>query len=203
VLQGSFLGGAGGEGTGGVKLPEGVAFRLPKGSSILVNTHFLKTIEGHSVLDFKFAEVSADRKIASLFANGNLRFKIAANATGYATADCVLPRDIDFILFSNHMHDHGASALTHLTRGPGGAVDLVHADPNWTYEMQFNAEFAQWPVNQPLRMAAGDTLHTECNWTNTTAEAIAFPREMCIGFGYFLSDGSSSPVCMDGAWIER
>lgn len=207
VQQGSFLGSVGGEGTGGVKLPDGVAFRLPKGSSILLNVHFLNTSAmsavGHSILDFKFAEVSPARKIASLFANGNLGFTIPANSTGHASADCTLPRDIEFILFSNHMHDHGTSALTHIARGHGGSVEGVHVDPSWTYEMQFKAEFAQWPLDRPLRIAAGDILHTECNWANATAEAIAFPREMCIGFGYFLSDGRSSPVCMDGHWIER
>jgi hypothetical protein len=207
VAQGSFLGGVGGEGGGGVKLPDGVAFRLPKGSSILLNAHFLNTgskpIDGHSVLDFKFAEVAPGRKVASLFSNVGLNFTIPAQATGHATADCTLPRDIDFLVFHNHMHDFGTSAITNLVRKQNPGVELVHRDDTWTYEMQFKAVVTDWPLDRPFRVAAGDTLHTECNWANTTPEAVIFPREMCVGVGYFLSEGSSAPVCMNGQWIER
>ena len=207
VAQGTFLGGVGGEGGGGVKLPEGVAFRLPKGSSILLNTHFLNTgakpIEGRSVLDFKFAEVTPTRKVASLFSNVNMGFKIAAQATARATADCTLPRDIDFLIFHNHMHDFGTHAITNVVRKQNPAPELVHRDDTWTYEMQFRAVVTDWPLDHPFRVAAGDTLHTECNWANTTGETLTFPREMCVGVGYFLSEGSSAPVCIDGQWIER
>ena len=37
----------------------------------------------------------------------------------------------------------------------------------------------------------------------TTDAALAFPREMCFGIGFFLSDGASAPVCLNGAWRER
>jgi hypothetical protein len=207
VAQGSFLGGVGGEGGGGVKLPEGVAFRLPKGSSILLNTHFLntsaKSIDGHSVLDFKFAEATPGRKVASLFSNVNMDFKIAAKSAGHATADCTLPRHIDFLIFHNHMHDYGTHAITNVVRKQSPTAELVHRDDTWTYEMQFRAVVTDWPLAKPFRVAAGDTLHTECNWANTTADVLAFPREMCVGVGYFLSEGASAPVCINGQWIER
>jgi hypothetical protein len=204
---GGFLGGVGGEGGGGVKLPEGVAFRLPKGTSILVNAHFLntgtKTVDGQSVLDFKFAEVTPSRKVASLFTNVSMGFKIPPNATAQATADCTLPRDFDFLFFHNHMHDFGASAVTNVVRKQTSAVDLVHRDDTWTYEMQFKAEMTSWGLDRPFRVAAGDTLHTECNWANTTAEGVGYPREMCVGVGYFLSEGSSAPACVNGQWVDR
>jgi hypothetical protein len=68
-FSGAFLGGVGGEaGTGNV-LPEGVAFRLPKGSGIMLNTHFLNTwettMDGHGVIDIEFSEVDPSRRIAS------------------------------------------------------------------------------------------------------------------------------------------
>jgi hypothetical protein len=207
VAQGTFLGGVGGEGGGGVKLPDGVAFRLPKGNSILLNAHFLNTgakpVDGHSVLDFKFAEVTPGRKVASLFSNVNMDFKIPAKSTGHAAADCTLPRDLDFLVFHNHMHDFGTSAVTNVIRKQTAAVELVHRDDLWTYEMQFNAKVTDWSLDRPFRVAAGETLHTECNWANTASEAVAFPREMCVGVGYFLSDGSSAPVCINGQWVER
>ncbi|HMJ51614.1 MAG TPA: hypothetical protein VK540_06040 [Polyangiaceae bacterium] len=207
-LSGSFLGGIGGEGGGGVTLPEGVSFRLLKGNSILLNVHFLNTtpnvIDGHSVIDFKFAEVEPGRKVASLFANGTFGFKLEGNAKAQATAECPIGREIDFILFTNHMHDYGTTAVTRLQRGTQISPELVHEDPVWTYEMQFKANYTRWSASEPLHLVPGDKLVTDCEWMNNTPEAVAYPREMCFGIGYFLTDGSGPmPGCFNGKWIER
>jgi hypothetical protein len=207
-LSGSFLGGIGGEGGGGVKLPEGVAFRLLKGNAILLNVHFLNTssqaVDGQSVVDFKFAEVEPGRKVASLFVNGNSSFKLGPNAKAQATAECPIGREIDFILFTNHMHDYGTAAITRLGRSGAAAAELVHDDPVWTYEMQFNATYSRWSLAEPLHLVPGDKLVTDCAWLNMSAETVTFPREMCFGIGYFLTDGKGpTPGCFDGRWFER
>jgi hypothetical protein len=206
VSQGGFLGGIGGEASGGVKLPEGVAFRLPKGNSILLNTHFInttdKTLDGRVAIDFKFVEVDSKRIIASLFSNGNSSFNVAAHGDGIAMAECTLPRAFKFILFTNHMHGQGSYAKTELVHADG-RVDLVHEDADWVPEMQFKAVYSKWTVEQPLIVDKGDMLRTQCNWQNQTDSALMFPAEMCFGTGFFLSDGSSSPVCLEGRWLER
>jgi hypothetical protein len=207
-LSGSFLGGVGGEGGGGVTLPEGVAFRLLKGNSIMLNVHFLntgeKTVDGQSVVDFKFAEVTPGRKVASLFANGNMSFKVAPNSQATATAECPIARDIDFILFTNHMHDYGTAATTRLVRANQATAEMVHDDPLWTYEMQFKANYSQWSAVAPLHLVPGDKLVTDCEWSNDTADMVTYPREMCFGIGYFLTDGTGpSPGCFNGQWVDR
>jgi hypothetical protein len=205
-LAEGFLGGTGGEGGGSVQLPPGVAFRLPKGSAIMLNTHFLntsdQTIDGQSVVDFQFVESDGKRIIASLFSNGNRIFQVPGKSAAEALAECKLPRDMQFILFTNHMHDYGTQAKTEVVRADG-RVELVHEDPKWTYEMQFRAVYSKWSLEQPLTIAKGETVRTRCNWQNATDSMVEFPREMCFGVGFFLSDGSSSPVCLDGQWIER
>jgi hypothetical protein len=207
-LSGSFLGGIGGEGGGGIVLPDGVAFRLLKGNAIMLNVHFLNTgtevVDGQSVIDFKFAEVDPGRKVASLFANGDTNFKIGPNAKAQATAECPIAREIDFLLFTNHMHDYGSKAATHLLRAGAFAPELIHEDPVWTYELQFKANYTQWSAREPLHLVAGDKLVTDCEWVNTTAEAVGYPREMCFGVGYFLTDGNGpTPGCINGRWFER
>lgn len=205
-LVGGFVGGIGGEASGGVQLPDGVAFRLPKGSAIQLNAHYINTtdkpIDGHAVLDFKLAEVTGTRKIASLFSNGDLAFTLAPHGTTELVAECVVPRELQFILFTNHMHEWGASAKTELIH-PDGGVELAHEDPVWRPEMAFKAVYNKWPVEAPFVVAQGDTLRTRCTWNNTTENAIGFPSEMCFGVGFFLSDGSSSPVCLHGVWTNE
>jgi hypothetical protein len=205
-MSAGFLGGTGGEGNGGVTLPPGVSFRLPKGSSIMLNTHFLNTtdaaIDGHSVVDFQFVATDPKRKVAALFTTGTLSFNVPPNASADAKAECTMPQDMQFILFTNHMHDNGMHAKTEVVRADG-SVELVHEDPNWTYEMQFNADYTKWAIDKPLTIAKGEKLRTYCNWQNKSPSALGFPREMCFGVGFFLSDGSSAPVCLDGQWINR
>ena len=84
-----------------------------------------------------------------------------------------------------------------------GRVELVKEDPRWSYEMQFKAAYRSWTLEAPLTLSPGDTVRTRCRWNNTTAADLTFPREMCIGTGFFLSDGSTAPVCMNGRWVER
>jgi hypothetical protein len=205
-VAGVFIGGIGGEAGGGVKLPDGVVFRVPKGNSIMLNTHFLNTgskvIDGESVLDIKFEPADPARKVASLFTNGNFGFQVPARGRAEAVAECPIPRDLEIIIFSNHMHDQGSHIWTEVERADG-SVELIHEDPEWTYEMQFNAVFRTWPLETPLRLAKGDILRTYCNWDNTTDAALGFPREMCIGVSHFVSDGASFPVCYNGNWFER
>ncbi|MET0591588.1 MAG: hypothetical protein ABW133_02740 [Polyangiaceae bacterium] len=207
-LSGTFLGGVGGEGGGGVTLPEGVAFRLPKGSSIMLNVHFLNTgskaVDGQSVVDFKIVEASPTRKVATLFANGNMAFKLGPNSKTQATAECPIGREIDFIMFTNHMHEYGTSATTRLLRANASAMEMVHDDPAWTYEMQFKAVYSQWSATEPLHLVPGDKLVTECEWINDGTEMVTYPREMCFGSGYFLTNGTGpTPGCFNGKWTER
>jgi hypothetical protein len=189
MMSGAFLGGIGGEAGTDIGLPDGVAFRLPKGNGILLNTHFLnvsnETITGDTVLDIKFSEVDLNRRVANMFVNITFNFEVGARGRGEALAERTMGDDLEFIMFTNHMHDYGARAITELTRADG-SVELVHEDPSWTYEMQFNANYSRWDLAQPLRMNKGDVIRTRCEWENPTDAALAFPREMCVGVGFYL-----------------
>jgi Copper type II ascorbate-dependent monooxygenase, C-terminal domain len=180
-----------------------VAFRLAKGNSLMLSTHFLNTtdstIDGHAVVDIKFAEVDPARPIATMFVNGSARFQVPANGSADALAECVVKDPMQIIMFTNHMHDHGASAITEIVHADG-SVELAHEDPEWTYEMQFKAVYSKWPVDAPLLLEPGDIVRTRCHWQNKTADDVHFPREMCFGIGFFLADGNSSPTCLDGQW---
>lgn len=203
TMSGGFLGGIGGEGTTGVVLPDNVGFRLGTGKGILLNTHFIntgtETVDGHIVLDVKFADVDPARMIASLLTNATLSISVPAGSSATADAVCTVPRPFDFVMFGNHMHDHGTSVVSTVLRADGSSA-IIHEDQTWTRDMQFNAPLGQWPSTAPFHVASGETIRTHCTWENPTADALAFPSEMCIGFGFFLSDVSTSPVCIDGTW---
>ena len=204
-LVASFLGGIGGEGSAGAVLPPGVAFRLPRGHAIQVNAHYVNgtdhDLTGRAVLDFAFAEVTTERTVASLFSNGSLTFSLPPGERSTLVAECVVPRELRFIMIANHMHDHGASARTEVVRMTG-EIELLQEDPRWRKDMAYQPVFRHYPPEQPLVLRPGDIVRTRCDWNNTTDDTIAFPREMCFGTGFFLSDGATRPLCLDGAWQE-
>jgi hypothetical protein len=201
---GAFLGGIGGEG-GKATLPPGVVFRLTKGSAVMLNTHFLNatadTLTGETVIDIKFAEVDTTRKVASMFANVNLDFTIDPQATSSADATCVVQHDLSMLKFTNHMHNYGTTAVTTIVR-QDGTEEMLHADDAWVGDMQFNPSWSDWPVASPMVVKQGDTMRTHCEWANSTTNALKFPDEMCVGFGFFLTDTATAPVCLGGSWSE-
>jgi hypothetical protein len=207
-LGGTFLGGIGGEGGESQNLPEGVAFRLKKGNGVMLNVHYLNTgttaIDGDAVVDFKFAEVDPSRKIAAMFVNVNAGFNLMPGSQTSSSIDCVAKSDVQLLMMANHMHEYGTSVKTEVMRANSDAIEVLKDDPEWTYEMQFNTEYARWPVAEPFVLRAGDTIRTSCQWQNPTSEMLGFPREMCISVGFALASGDNptAPACFQGSWFE-
>ena len=205
---GTFLGGIGGDiSESGQTLPEGVAFRMKAGQGIMLNVHYINTgptaMSGDAVVDVQFAEVDPNRKIAALFVNVNADFDLPAGGQFDSSAGCVAGSDVKILMLSNHMHEYGTSAKTEVVRAGTGVVEVLHHDPEWTYEMQFNGVYSRWPVDSPFVLHTGDTITTSCSWRNPTAESIVFPREMCIGVGFALASGDdpTAPACFQGQWF--
>ena len=197
-----LLGGVGGEGSASA-FPEGAVLRLRKGESLLMNTHYLNTssekVIGRAMLDVKFEAPSPDHVVASFFTNVTVKYQIMPQSSATAEATCVLPRDVQLIDFTNHMHEFGSEVVTEELRANGETVDLQRNE-TWLYEWQFNPQREKWPVGQPHVLKAGDTLRTRCTWNNPTTETLTFPREMCVGAGFML--GEKDVNCVDGEWRE-
>jgi hypothetical protein len=195
MLQIAFVGAIGGEGTASASsaLPDGVYFRLPAGKALMVNTHWLNQtdsmVDGQSVIDVKFAPRSDSRIIADLFANNGDTFSIDSGSTATYDVTCPLTQDLSFVLTTNHMHGYGTSIYTEIVK-TDGTKQMILANPTWTAESQFNPTYMQYPIDTPLVVHAGDSIHTHCEWHNTTSSKLLFPDEMCVGIGfYFPSQG--------------
>lgn len=206
---GAFLGAIGGAtaGSSAATLPPGVAFRMKKGSGIMLNVHYLNTthdtVDGNTAVDIKFADADPSRTIAAMFVNVNIGFSLAPDAHTSSTIDCVAQGDLNLLEMGNHMHEYGTSASTEVIPAGSTTPTTLHEDKTWTYEMQFNPVFSNWAIATPYVVHAGDTIRTTCNWANTTSDTMTFPREMCVGVGFALapSGADSVPMCAQGAWI--
>jgi hypothetical protein len=198
-----FLGGLGGEGAEEIALPEGAVFRVPAGQALYINTHYLNAtdapIEGWSRLDVKFEPADQSRIAVGLFTNVTLGFE-ATPGFSEATTTCTVERDIDLVMFTNHMHEWGLAARTTLLP-PGADTDaepqMIKDDPMWNYEWATNPNFERYSVAAPFRLASGSQITTSCSWDNTTGESLRFPDEMCLFLSFHI-DGSGDVSCVDG-----
>ncbi len=190
-LNARFIGGSGGEAGAQIKLPEGVVTRIPKGSALILQLHYMNTstkeVMAESVVDVKLADASPDRKVASFFASTNPMYELAPQRTTTLDVECKLDRDVPMLMFANHQHNMGVSALTEQILPDGTRVDIKR-DDRWQYEWAFNPNFTYRPVDSPLVLKSGTTLHTHCEWLNTGFSPLRYPDEMCVFLGFFLGD---------------
>ena len=206
MLSLRFLGFVGGEGgsTSSGTMPPGVAFRVPAGTSLMANVHFINTqataIQGQAAIDVERAAPSPSHTMASFFANTTLKLAIEPRQEATFDVTCAVQQDLPFVMAANHMHASGVSAYTEVIHPDGTRQDLAR-DASWTPDAQYNPAWSRWPVGGPFVVHAGETIHTQCTWDNPGDTQLVFPDEMCAGLGFFLGE-SAQIQCVDGAWAE-
>jgi hypothetical protein len=99
---------------------------------------------------------------------------------------------------TNHMHQHGTSAYTELIR-PDGAKDMLVQDSTWASDQGFNPKYNKFSLAAPKVAHAGDTIHTHCEWQNSTTKPITFPTEMCAGVTFYFP-ARGQITCTEGAF---
>jgi hypothetical protein len=200
-LSTRLMGGIGGEGGASAQLPPGVVFRVQKGSYLVAQTHFLNgekhSLIGRTVLDVKLAPVDRSRRVASIFSSTTLGVKLAPSSETTIDVDCTIREDLHFLQFANHMHDYGQTVLTEFTDS-AGEVHELKSDTSWFGMWALNPNFEHFEVAAPATVPAGSRLHTRCTYDNKTSDEVAFPAEMCVFFGFILSD--SDIYCTDDKW---
>ena len=102
------------------------------------------------------------------------------------------------MLALGHMHEYGHHVTIAIDRAAGGTETLI--DEDWTKDSATSAGGGNhYTLEDPLMIHKDDTVRLTCNWHNDTAEAIGFPREMCIFFGYTIE---SNYFCANGTWMS-
>ena len=191
MLTVNFVGAVGAEGVSAAKLPDGFAFTVPAGFALMTNTHYYNTsddvIDGQSVVDVKFADPKHKLPGVGNVAVNNDGFSIPAGQKYTSDAYCKAPRTLSFFMWGNHMHEWGDHAFSEIIRADG-ARELMSRDDSWSKDKTFNPAWAKWDVSAPFVVNEGDTFHVQCNWNNTTGDALTFPVEMCVSTGFTLEE---------------
>jgi hypothetical protein len=189
VQLGTMLFGSG-VATNPLEFPEGVAVRLRAGMQLLLNLHLFNTsnapISGVSgtralVVDPNDVALEAESILAG---TGNLSLPPNQQTTTHGT--CTLSQESTLFAVQPHMHWLGRHMK--VTARVGGVDRVIH---DKAYDFGDQPIYAM----DPLKMAAGDSLHVECTHENTTGSMVTWGEsstaEMCHAGVYRYPAASS------------
>jgi hypothetical protein len=175
----TLLGSGVGENYSSGPLPEGVAYKIPKGQQVNLNLHLFNLQDGalEGVSGVKIRTTTADKvkEFAQVTLAGTVQLAIPSG-TSTSKGTCTLASDATLFAVSPHMHQLG-SHLKAVAKPKSGAPVTLFDGP-----YDFN-EQRQYPANM-LKLSAGDTVDVECTYNNTTERQVGFGEssldEMCF-----------------------
>lgn len=181
-----------------IALPEGLAVRVPAGKQLVIQTHYINTTGAEQkvsdAITMHTVEPEAVKAYANYFVMVDARFEVPPQGTFTSTSTCTLTRDFDTVLLLGHMHEHGKHYKLELLDG-----DVAET----LYERDWQPSYASHPpteshsMGEPLTLRKGTRLRQTCDWDNTTADPLIFPREMCVAFFYYFPDAGQIECELD------
>jgi len=174
-----------GDGTSEITLPEGMAVEFEQDTRVVVQSHYVNPtpddILVRDAINLGLVPTEQVEIWAAPFAHTALGFEIPAGETAQVSFDCTWGQDATVLFIGGHMHEWGAAF----------SLDWTHADgTERIYEIaEWEADFRDRPPvneyeNGSFTVSEGDTFTTSCSWNNTTDQALGFPEEMCVTFGF-------------------
>jgi hypothetical protein len=176
---------SGGPGTQKVSLPGNLAIKLPAGSQIVVNHHYLNAsatavAQAQSALDVFYADPSTPHTTSSSMTILNTSMTVPVGASTY-TIDCTVNQPYNSWEFFPHMHNWGQHiTITDTPASTGVPQQLVDMDWAPDYAFDFSTVATMNDPSKPFQFNTGDKLHIECDYLNDTGAEMTFGDEMCV-----------------------
>jgi hypothetical protein len=183
-------------------IPKGVAFRIKQSSVLMVQTHWINTsakpIVGQAVFNIGIAAPDGSRQSAQLFAAFTANVSLPPRAPAHAETTCTIKQDLNLFALGGHAHEWGTHVKLTVDRGVEKTNEVIY-DHDWQPHYQSDPPLHYFDTKAPLALHAGDVLHVACEYQNTSDADVRFPREMCVGLGFYFP-GTSDIQCGDGHW---
>jgi mono/diheme cytochrome c family protein/peroxiredoxin len=154
-----------------IRLPDGLAYPLSKGSDLVLQTHFHlsgKPVKEELTVGIYFADKPPQRTLANLqlppsfgiFSNvdipaGQAKFKV--------TDSFILPVDVDLVAAGAHAHYLGKT-MQATAKLPDGTEKKLFSIRDWDFNWQ-----GQYLYKDFVRLPKGTILHGEVTWDNSAA----------------------------------
>jgi copper type II ascorbate-dependent monooxygenase-like protein len=170
----------GGKNAGGLQLPSGAGFKLPKDASLIVQIHLLNATQApvtqHLVVNMDYAADPTAVTPAGIFAFGSMTIDLPAHSMGMQiTSSCKLPLNMNVFAAQPHMHYLGTKLEFDLGASADSMSSVYGRDP-W--------QFGGQPIdNWVQNLQAGQFGKVTCTYDNTTDHDVQYGEstnnEMC------------------------
>lgn len=201
MLSWNFIAGTGGEpGLGDDQSPpDGLAFRVPAGVHIVVQSHYINASGSaqrvRDVLEVELVPPETLVAFAAMFAFNDGTFEVPPHARYRRVSECTMAESRSLVLLLGHMHDNGRNLSIEILRADGLTTETLY-DHAWQSSYTAHPPVVRWPIDAPLELRPGDRVRQTCEWENVSSDPLVFPIEMCATVAYYFPDvGEGSIGC--------
>lgn len=185
------IAGTGDSKEGIVGLPDGYAIKVPAGKQLVVQAHYIRTeatpLEVEDFVELETVEEKDVKAFANAFVVFDGSFNLQPHSRTKSTVDCVLARDFDVLLLLGHMHEWGAHYRFERVDEHGKPLETIY-ETDWDPLYTSHPPVHSYDPAKPLHLAKGTRVRQTCEWQNTEDHEMAYPREMCVMFSYYIPD---------------
>jgi len=184
-------------------LPGDLAVKIPAGAQIVINHHYLNAntkpiAQAQSALNVYFADPNKPKTQAGAIAVTNTSMTVPVGASAY-DVNCTFNKAYNLFELLPHMHAWGTHVnVDHTSSSGTERIFDVDWNPDYAFDISAIAKF--WDISKPYQIQAGDSVHIECDYMNTTNAALPFGNEMCVLFGMTIN--SDDLACDGGRWTQ-
>ena len=201
MVNSRFLAGGGAESVGTITIPDGLAFRIPAGTQLMMQSHWINAtghaVDGQAVAYVTEQPADPSRQVLDLFTVVNTNSMIPAGQPATSSTTCTIKQDLKLFTITGHQHQWGTHVSVQLL---DGATTQMLWSYDWQPSYQSAPPYTIYGVDQPLNLKAGQQVKVTCSWNNTTANDLGFPTEMCVSPAFYFPAVNGEIDCVDGSW---
>jgi hypothetical protein len=191
----TLLGSGAGENYSAGPVPDGVAYKIAKGSQLNLNLHIFNagesTITGTSGIKVRSTTVDKVEQSAETILAGPLTLAIPPGRST-STGECTIKSDTNVFAVAPHMHQLGVHLKSVIHRAAGGTEPL--------FDGPYNFDDQRQTATGELVLKEGDVVEVECTYENDTSRDVGFGEssldEMCFIGLYRYPVAGEGLICL-------
>jgi hypothetical protein len=188
-IEGTNMIYASGVGTGELRFPPGLGFKLDAGTALGLQLHVYNTTEntltGTSGVEFYEVDPASVTDEVDLFLPGPIDFTLPMHEVSTLTSTCTVKEPYKIFALFPHMHQLGTHFKTTLT---------INGEERVLHDADFDFEHQDVITFEPIQLNVGDKITSTCTWNNTTDGDVtngeSSDTEMCFSILYRFPRGS-------------
>ncbi len=177
-------------------LPEGVAFTIPEGTVLLMNTHYLnatgQTLHTDARINLYTLASSEVTTEAGILFWYNPIIYVPSQEMRSAREVCPIRKDIQLLNAQSHMHRRGIGYVARELDASGTQVGELYRGTEWE-------EVALTKFQPGKTLSAGQSIDFQCDYSNTTdhtiVQGLATTDEMCMFIGLYYPKDRQTELC--------